>query len=166
MYSLYFQPIPPCSRAGRRAREREAAQALVSQAFGPDVVLTHTPEGAPMIEGKGNVFISLTHSIDLCILAVSTDGPIGIDTETSREQLRRVAHKFLAPDEGEVTDLHALLLLWTAKEAVYKAALTPGLSLQEIIVTGHLATAHGITYHIDYPQITPERVTAVAKPVG
>ena len=73
-----------------------------------------------------------------------------------------MAPRFLAPGEDVSLDLSYLLRMWTAKEAVYKAARTPGLGLDEIYVSGSRATARGIGYRLDYPLLTRRRVTAVA----
>ena len=161
-YRLYHTPIEAGDRADRRMRERQAVARLVRRAFGPDAVLTHAPDGAPEIEGPEGEWFSITHCADECILAVTRDGRVGVDTESARPQLARVAPRFLAPGEDVSLDLSYLLRMWTAKEAVYKAARTPGLGLDEIYVSGSRATARGIGYRLDYPLLTRRRVTAVA----
>ncbi len=165
MISYYYRSIPPTPREGRREAEREAVASVVAMAFGPEAELRHRPDGSPYVEGMAaGRWISITHSVDLCILAVTDEGPVGIDTETARAQLERIRHKFLSPADPPASSLQDLLMAWTAKEAVYKAALTPGLALTDItILSGHReATARGTRYALSYPTITPGRVTAVA----
>lgn len=93
-------------------------------------------------------------------------GIIGVDSETARPQLLRVAGKFINHTESAYIPqlISTLLQAWTAKEAVYKAALTPGLGLTEITLTPDMrtATARDMIFTIDYPCLSPTRVTAVA----
>lgn len=134
---LYSTPLEGNDLRSRREIEREAALKLVREVFGPAAAIDHDSEGRPVLSGlmdwKG--MISVSHSERLCVLAVTREAgkSIGVDTETWREQLIRVAPRFLSGDEmGAYTSHSQLLLAWTAKEAVYKAALLPGLALQEI----------------------------------
>lgn len=163
-YRLYSTPIPPCSRSERRGLERIAVATLVRQAFGPEAVLTHDSNGAPHVAGLRDLFFSLTHCVDSCMMVVTGDGPVGIDTEVWRPQLLRVAPRFVSPGEAPGLTPPRLLKLWTAKEAVYKAALTPGLGLTEIVTSPdcRMARVRDMKFHIDYPFLAAGRVTAVA----
>ena len=116
--------------------ERKASISLIAKVFGKDARLDHDEEGRPLVKGCDfDGMISISHCADLCLLAVIRERgvSIGIDTEIWREQLRRVSPRFMTLDEGAAYDSPALLLLaWTTKEAVYKAARVPGLALQDI----------------------------------
>jgi len=62
---------------------------------------------------------------------------VGVDVEGPRPQLQRIAGKFLHPEErafleGSSSDW-GLRMAWGAKEAVYKAAKTPGLAFADDI---------------------------------
>lgn len=165
MIRFYYQPIPPTPRDRRREAEQQAVAHAVAMAFGEHVKLCHREDGAPYINPcPAGTWVSITHSADQCILAVTDEGPIGIDTETARTQLERIRDKFISPTDAVTPDLHGLLKAWTVKEAVYKAALTPGLALTDItILPGQRqATARGMIYRLSYPTLTPARVTAVA----
>jgi len=111
--------------------------ALLREAFGNDApVVSHTPAGAPVLE-ECNCSVSISHCAGAVVLALDADGrQVGIDAECRcrGEQLRRVAHKFLAPCQMETwgVSTESLLRAWTIKEAIYKAALTPGLALCDI----------------------------------
>lgn len=129
----------------------EAKRMLVERAFGPGRALAHHPDGAPYIVGS-ELHISISHTRRECVLAVC-DKPVGIDIETARDQLVRVAGKFLAPGEHPEMTPQGLLPYWTAKEAVYKCARTPGLGLTEIEVNGDTATARGSRYRLVRPRI-------------
>lgn len=102
----------------------------------------HFRNGAPFLSGE-DARISVTHAgrflavatlpptpeVDLSVF--SERAAMGVDAEREdREQVLRVRQKFLS--EAELTmipadDVRANVLAWTAKEALYKAAMTPGL---------------------------------------
>lgn len=108
----------------------------------------HFSDGAPFLYGD-NSRISITHCPGLLAVATLPPTPevnlegftqraaLGIDAERrDREQVLRVRDKYLsAADRALVPadDLGANVLAWTVKEAVYKAALQPGLDFAEDI---------------------------------
>ncbi|RXI23837.1 MAG: hypothetical protein C7K11_03960 [Candidatus Amulumruptor caecigallinarius] len=66
-------------------------------------------------------FISISHSRDEAVLAVSGSRPVGVDVETWREALVSTAGKWLTP--AQLEHMHEpldYLKAWTAKEAIYK----------------------------------------------
>ena len=123
-------PLPP--EGTRREAERAAVAALLEHAL-PGAVLSHTADGAPVIEG--GPYISISHSRTHAALAVCSGAPVGIDIETQRAQLARVAPRVLSEAEMAVYGVspEGLLQAWTLKEALYKAALTPGLDFRRDI---------------------------------
>lgn len=156
---IYTEPISHEKDTPRRQAELDASAKMIMKAFGVEASLTHDEEGRPLVSGACfNGMISISHSVDQCVLAVtrSTEASIGIDTEVWRDQLRRVAPKFLSAEEIEVyTSPTQLLLAWTTKEAVYKAACTPGLPLKEIklpipapLNDTFTAEAYNRTFHV------------------
>lgn len=173
-FDIYTTPIPADPDLTRRERERAAALSLVRAVFGPGANIGHTPEGAPLLEGvKKAEPISISHDCDACLLAVSRCGrTIGADIETPRSQLMRVAPRFLGPEEkarfdslsGEDERMEFLLRCWTAKEAVYKCALTPGLALTEIRLSASAdaAEARGNRYALWFYGRSEVAITAVA----
>lgn len=115
----------------RRQAERAATLQLIRYLLGDDAELSHTPHGSPLIIGR-DTNISVSHSRLYAAIAINPHHRIGIDTETWRDQLLRVAPKFLSPREQALYSTPALLLhAWTAKEAIYKAAGITGLPLVE-----------------------------------
>lgn len=136
---IYTAPIATDgSRGSRREAEKAATVQIVTTLFGPGATVAHNPDGAPLLilpDGAQAPEISISHSIRTVALAVGRAGRhIGIDIEQPRQQLVRVAARFLAPEE---TAIHAaseenLLRAWTAKEATFKAAGITGLTLADI----------------------------------
>lgn len=115
----------------RRQAERAATMRLIRALLGSDAELGHSPDGAPLITGS-SINISVSHSRLYAAIAIDPHRRIGIDTETWRDQLLRVAPRFLSSHEQALYSTPALLLhAWTVKEAVYKAAGITGLPLAE-----------------------------------
>lgn len=137
---IYTAPIATDgSRGSRREAEKAAMARLVTTLFGPGATVAHSPDGAPRLILPGTATaapeISISHSSHTVALAVGrARRPIGVDIEQPRQQLVRVAARFLAPEE---TAIHAaseenLLRAWTSKEAAFKAAGITGLTLADI----------------------------------
>lgn len=170
MISLFTAPVgKPQTPSDRRKRERAATEILLSRAFGLPVTLEHYPDGAPYVREHPDSFISISHSETTCVLALS-DAPVGVDIESPRSQLVRVAGKFMAESElnclPELTP-SSLLHYWTAKEAVYKLLRRPGLPLCDIILSPTLdsATARGVTCTLTFTPLEGE-LMAVARLTG
>lgn len=162
---IYSMAIPASERGGRRDCEREAVGALVARAFGSGAVLDHTPEGAPYIASRPGVNVSVSHSRGECVLAVSAV-KVGVDLEEPREQLARVAGKFLTPEEkgrGELS-VDELARYWSAKEAVFKCAGISDLVISEIKIDGSMkkATARGEIFSIFFAENFAPAVLAIA----
>ena len=108
----------------KRQRERAAERLLLREAFGRPVTLTHTEQGAPVVEDS-DVNVSFSHTRQLVVLACSREHVIGVDAEqTDRQQVLRVRDKYLNASEKQFIvpdDLAAHVIAWTAKEAIIKA---------------------------------------------
>lgn len=125
----------------KRGRERQAALSLLRLTLDRDTLtIIHTPDGAPAIADSAGVIVpdlnlSVSHSADIVAIAVAHDINIGIDVEHPSEKPRRVYSKFISENDNlrDMSD-QSLLETWTIKEAIYKAALTPGLPLHSIVI--------------------------------
>lgn len=107
---------------------RRAVTSIVESRLGAGVRVVHDPDGAPELVGS-DMHISISHSRGYAAVALHPSQRIGVDIEEPRpEQLARVAKRFLSAAEAPVWSAD-LLAAWTIKEAVYKAAGTPGLAL-------------------------------------
>lgn len=117
----------------RADAERRAVRRLVDHAFGCEAQIGHLPSGAPYIIGS-DISISLSHSRSHAAIALSPSHTVGVDVEEQRPQLARVAPRVLSDDElAQYSSPELLLRAWTLKEALYKAALTPGLDFRRDI---------------------------------
>lgn len=131
---LWLEPIPPHSAPGRRAAELHAEAVLISMAIGPTAVKCNESTGVPYAIVGGKRYdrnISLSHCHGLAALAVAAEGyAVGVDAETLRPQLEKVAERVFSPEELKVYVGEDQLRGWTLKEAAYKAMLTPGLDFR------------------------------------
>lgn len=119
--------------------------------------LGHLDSGAPFLKAEGNqaldTGISLSHCRSgACIALGAITQQFGIDIEDVSDKLARVAPKFINAREATFIEHDMLLSAWTVKEAVYKAAGTPGLSLRDGIDIMSVTTAtSGMPSSSDFP---------------
>ncbi len=78
--------------------------------------------GCPVV---GDGFLSIAHSGRHVVVAASAH-PVGVDVERVSSQVVRLADRFTRPEEaalfgGRMPEAEALTLLWSIKEAAYKA---------------------------------------------
>lgn len=131
--SVYLTPISESDGSGRSG-EQNAVARLVREAFGSDLEVRHHASGAPYVDADAN--ISISHCRGMAALAtVPRDTGIGIDIETLRPQLHRIAARVLS--EAELAcysgDLDKLTEAWTLKEAAFKAAGEEGVDFRRDI---------------------------------
>lgn len=111
-------------------------------------VIDHFSNGAPFLQGSQSR-ISITHTThffavaslprtpesDLAVFSPRT--AMGIDTEPlDRSQVVKLRERFLSEEELKLIpaeDVVENVKAWTAKEALYKAAMTPGLDFRKSI---------------------------------
>lgn len=127
-----YGPVELLAVALPEAPTRREAELAAERLLLPGLRVAHTPAGAPVLADDPARHISISHSRTHLAVALSTAGPVGIDIETPRPQLQRVAPRVLSAAELEAygAEPDGLLRAWTLKEALYKAALTPGLDLR------------------------------------
>ncbi len=111
----------------RREREKSAAAHLLKELTGKEVTIGHTTSGTPFVTEEPELNISISHSSRHVAIALNDSMPVGIDIEQWRDQLAKVAHKFLSTSQISEWESHEMLLrAWTIKEAVYKALCSGG----------------------------------------
>ncbi len=102
-----------------------------------------TPEASELQMNENGVptlphlYCSLSHTAHYAVAVVAEEA-VGVDIESYRPKIERIAQKFTHPKEIDFlpqTDkrIEMLTRLWTAKEAIYKAVQKPGLSLSNQI---------------------------------
>lgn len=169
--TLGITPIEADPGRTRTEREHAAVGAIIARFFGAEAIVGHRDTGAPYLVGREDISLTVSHSRDYAAVAFSTRRTIGVDIEQWREQLLRVAPRVLSESEMAVYGVSSNLLLraWTMKEALYKAALTPGLDFRrDIMLPPHpastAATVAGRPYTIIATlTIAPHTLTLVAE---
>ena len=109
---------------------RQLEHWCVDQAFHaigqPELRIAHTPDGKPEAIGQPGIHVSIAHhsTSDGCWAAVAYhESLIGIDVEAERDQLQRIAPRFLSETERAAlgTSPAALAAAWAVKECMFKA---------------------------------------------
>lgn len=133
--TLGVTPIEADPDRTRTEREHAAVGDIIARFFGADARVGHRDSGAPYLVGREDISLSVSHSRDYAAVAFSSERTVGVDIEQWREQLLRVAPRVLSESEMAVYGVSSDLLLraWTMQEALYKAALTPGLDFRRDI---------------------------------
>ena len=88
--------------------------------------IVHDSNGKPLVQNHPDRHLSIAHhsGAEGCWASVAlADASIGIDIETEREQLRRIASRFLHPNEQAAIgdDVAYLSMAWAVKECMFKA---------------------------------------------
>lgn len=92
--------------------------------------ITYDNSGCPKLKNV-NRQISISHSAELVTILIS-DKPSGIDTENIHRNISRITNRFLHPEELEWAENQenpqtAKILLWSAKEAIFKCTKQSGI---------------------------------------
>ena len=111
------------------AEQREQAYKLLQQLVGFFCTIGHDDAGAPCIEGRPDLHVSISHCRAAVAAAVSSEGAIGIDVESRRRIGDGLMERVCTPDE--IYTIHnasdptmQFLRFWTRKEAVLKMRRT------------------------------------------
>ena len=112
-----------------------AARNLFKFAKIDKIGLDYNSEGAPNLNNGKH--ISITHSKNYAGVAIGQND-LGIDLEVYQEKIIKIAPKFVNDKERFVFNfpslMEALTLIWTAKEAIYKAVSIKGIHFRRDII--------------------------------
>lgn len=112
----------------QRCREYLSWRALIRREIGLDAQIVYNEVGAPAITNYP-LQISVSHCSDRIVVALS-DCRCAVDIEPIDRDLNRVAERCLSKDEQQLSDDPRLfIVLWCAKETLYKYAGEEGLDL-------------------------------------
>ena len=92
-----------------------------------------------------SIGLSISHAKGYAAAAINLNGPIGIDIEHEREQVLKIAHKFVHSSERKWVDgdINRLTRVWSAKEALYKLHGRTQLIFAEQLITKNLDRPYG-----------------------
>lgn len=119
----------------QRKKEKLATRLLLNKVFGKNPKLEYKETGAPYLVDE-DINISISHSKDLCALAVNSEEELGMDIEKVASRVLKVRSKYLSEKEmADVAedDIEANTISWTAKEALFKV-----IPENEIDFVGHV----------------------------
>lgn len=113
--------------------------------------------GKPHLKNE-SIGLSISHAKGFATAAINMNGPIGIDIEHEREQIRKIAHKFIHSTERKWAnkDIKRLTQIWSAKEALYKLYGRSQLSFAEQLITKNLDKAIGKGKIIEKNEVVSE----------
>jgi len=90
-----------------------------------EILIAKDEKGCPYVEGKSDIFISLSHSNGVVVCAFS-DKKVGVDIELVKKRRKSVENRVFT--DGEISLLNssedqdrAFYTLWTLKESYLKA---------------------------------------------
>ena len=102
---------------GKRTERMSVRALLVDMNNGTLSVISYNDEGKPML--RDGRYISISHTKGFVAVIISEQHPVGVDVEYYSDRVGKVAKRFVREDEW-TEDIDALLVIWSAKETVYK----------------------------------------------
>ncbi|MGP1591079.1 MAG: 4'-phosphopantetheinyl transferase family protein [Prevotella sp.] len=102
--------------SSRRIEVMATYALLISYLETPSVVIDHNSKGQPLLDG---FFISISHTKGYVCILLSILSVVAVDIEYYSGRIARIRSKFLRCDES-FTTIEQLLLVWSAKETLYK----------------------------------------------
>ena len=116
--------------SNKRKLEFLVTRKLLAEAGLTDYDLSYREDGAPLLKDG---FISISHTSDFVVIVVS-ERKVGVDIEKNRQQIFRIAHKFINAEEKSRFDtdsLETLSVIWNCKEAMFKLCDRVGIDFRE-----------------------------------
>lgn len=137
-----------------RKQEWLAIRVLLKALCGEEKEIAYLPSGKPYLkDGRG--FISISHTRGYVAVALHPSVEVGVDIEKYGEKVKRVASRFIRPDE-EVSisrgdEIYGLLLHWSAKETMFKLMGEEGVDfLQHLHILPFTPSAEGVIRACEY----------------
>ena len=101
-------------------------------------ILYHSSGKPYFFNNKG--YLSISHTKGYVSVMISQTNEVGIDIEKMGERVHKVAHKFVRDDEylpeDPIQKTHALLLIWSAKEVMFKCMNEEAVDFREHMHVG------------------------------
>lgn len=121
-------------KAGGRRLEWLAVRRLLHE-VGVTSPIGYHPSGRPYLTDDAR-HLSISHTRGYAAVALHSAMPVGLDIERRTGKVCRVQHKFLSHEEKTFlpsgkNNVEALLILWTAKEAMFKLVDRPGIDFAD-----------------------------------
>lgn len=134
-----------------REKEHLAVRSLLSRMTGmEEPKLCHAPSGKPHMDMYN---VSISHTRGYAAIILSRNRLVGVDIEYMSERVNRIAERFMRNDE-KYHDTCSRLIVWCAKETVYKLCSEDNLTYNQMRVTledGNNATVENLKGNISIP---------------
>jgi phosphopantetheinyl transferase len=120
----WTQQMAAITHPGKRC-EKLAVRALLNELTGNEKSIDYYPNGQPYLSDQ-SFNISISHTKNYACIILHPTQKVGIDIEAKSPRAAQIQQRFLSPDEyllvNQTSGFVVPLLLWTAKEALYKLA--------------------------------------------
>ena len=124
-------------RAPSRKLEYLAVRVLLKEMLGGEYRIDHHPSGKPFLPDS-SLSITISHTNGYVAIGLHPSREVGIDIEYVAERVRKVTSRFVRADElpglqqhTPQVQLYELLLVWSAKESLYKVLNQQDVDFQE-----------------------------------
>ncbi|MDR3118117.1 MAG: 4'-phosphopantetheinyl transferase superfamily protein [Mediterranea sp.] len=125
-------------KSDSRKTEWLAVRVLLFTLTGENEPVHYHPSGKPYF--TGGTYLSISHTKGYAAVIVGKTGEVGIDIEKTGERVHRAAPKFVRDDEFLPEDpaqkTQALLLIWSAKETMFKCMDEEAVDFREHLYVG------------------------------
>lgn len=152
-------------KSDSRKIEWLAVRVLLYVLTGKSMPIGYRSNGKPYL-ADGKTHLSISHTKGYVSVIVSQTNEVGIDIEKMGERVHKVAHKFVRDDEyvpeDPILKTQALLLIWSAKETMFKCMNEEAVDFREHLHVGlsqidgtwflgkETRSRHGRTFLINY----------------
>lgn len=122
-------------KSAQRKKEFLASRTLLNFTKLQNTEIKYNIDGAPELDSSK--YISITHCKNFAGIAIGNN-KLGFDLEIYREKIFTIVPKFLNKNEEFIYEFDSIIkgltLIWTAKEAIYKAISAKGISFKNNII--------------------------------
>lgn len=132
LQTIFQDELTSCHSSSRQV-ERLAVYALVEQLTQQPLRIMHNAAGKPFI---ANYHISISHTKGYAAVILSKTHEVAVDIEYISPRVDRIAGRFMRPDEQAPTT-EERLLIWCAKETLYKYCSAEDLQFFDMRVAHH-----------------------------
>jgi 4'-phosphopantetheinyl transferase EntD len=126
-------------KSDSRKIEWLAVRVLLFTLTGENEPVHYHSSGKPYF-ARGKAYLSISHTKGYVSVIVSKTNEVGIDIEKISERVHKVAHKFVRDDEflpeDPIQKTQALLLIWAAKETMFKCMDEEAVDFREHLYVG------------------------------
>ena len=153
----YEQACTSFTNEGKRKERMSVRALIVEMSKGSLPEVSYNDAGKPMLNDGRH--ISISHTRGIVAVIISEQHRVGVDVEYYSNRVCKVAERFVREDEY-TEDVDALLIIWSAKETVYKLFSEDNLWYNEMKISPFSVLAEGrvevenlkrnITAHVDY----------------